>query len=258
MTQAFADLAGKTVLVTGASTGIGAAVARAFGAAGARVCVHYNSSAEAAEAVVADILAAGGAEAWAEQADLGTPGNAAPLVARVIGRTGRLDVLINNAGDLVGRKPFAETDTAWYRRLLDLNLTSVVEATQAAVVQMRAQGGGAIVSTTSVAARNGGGPGSVLYATAKGAVSTFTRGLAKEVARDNIRVNAVAPGIIVTPLHARFTPPATMAALVAGIPMGRAGTAEECAGAYLFLASDALSGYITGQIIEVNGGQLMP
>lgn len=257
MTPGFADLAGRIVLVTGASTGIGAAVARAFGAVGARVCVHYNSSAAEADAVVAAIRA-DRAEAWAEQADLGTPGNAAALVARVAAQAGGLDVLVNNAGNLLGRVPFAESDTAFYRRLIDLNVTSVVEASHAALPHLRAHGRGVVINTTSIAARNGGGPGTILYATTKGAVSTFTRGLAKEVAKDGIRVNGVAPGIIVTPLHDRYTSAATMQALIATIPMGRAATAEECAGTYLFLASGALSGYITGQIIEVNGGQLMP
>jgi 3-oxoacyl-[acyl-carrier protein] reductase len=258
MTQTFSDLAGKIVLVTGASTGIGAAVARGFGLAGARVCVHYNSSADAADQVVTAIRAGGGGEAWAEQADLAIAGNAAALVERVAARAGGLDVLINNAGDLLGRTAFADTDGALYHRLVDLNVTSLVEATHAALPYLRAKGKGVIVNTTSIAARNGGGPGTILYAMTKGAVSTFTRGLAKEVAKDGIRVNGVAPGIIATPLHDRFTSPAQMAGLIATIPMGRAASAEECVGAYLFLASESLSGYITGQIIEVNGGQLMP
>jgi len=109
-----------------------------------------------------------------------------------------------------------------------------------------------------VAARNGGGPGAVLYAASKGFVSTFTRGLAKEVVRDGIRVNAVAPGVILTPFHERFTNEAQLQALKVTIPMGRVGIPDECTGAYLYLASDRLSGYVTGQVIEVNGGQLMP
>jgi 3-oxoacyl-[acyl-carrier protein] reductase len=115
-----------------------------------------------------------------------------------------------------------------------------------------------IINTSSIAARSGGGPGSGLYASSKAFVGNLTRGLAKELVEDRIRVNAVAPGVIATPFHERFSTPEQVAAMVATIPMGRAGTAEDCVGAYLFLASEALSGYVTGQVIEVNGGQLMP
>ena len=119
-------------------------------------------------------------------------------------------------------------------------------------------GGDVITSTSSIAARNGGGPGSGLYASTKAFVSNLTRGLAKGLATDRIRVNAVAPSVIATPFHERFSTPEQMTAMIAMIPMGRASTAKDCVGAYLFLASDTLSGYVTGQVIEVNGGQLMP
>jgi 3-oxoacyl-[acyl-carrier protein] reductase len=124
---------------------------------------------------------------------------------------------------------------------------------------MRAQGrGGSIINVTSVAARHGGGPGAFLYAGSKGFVSTATRGLAKELVGDRIRVNAVAPGVIQTPFHDRYSTPQMLESFKATIPMARIGTPEECVGAFLFLASETLSGYVTGQIIEVNGGQYMP
>jgi 3-oxoacyl-[acyl-carrier protein] reductase len=123
---------------------------------------------------------------------------------------------------------------------------------------MRAQGGGGIINVTSVAARHGGGPGAALYAGSKGFVSTMTRGLAKELVKDNIRVNAVAPGVIQTPFHDRFSTPQMLEGFRATIPMNRIGTPDECTGAFLFLASNQLSGYVTGQILEVNGGQYMP
>lgn len=118
--------------------------------------------------------------------------------------------------------------------------------------------GGFIINTSSVAARNGAGGGAGLYGSAKAFVSNVTRGLAKELIADRIRVNAVAPGFIATPFHDRYSTPAQVEAAIQTIPMARVGTAEDCVGAYLFLASDLLSGYMIGQIIEVNGGQLMP
>jgi 3-oxoacyl-[acyl-carrier protein] reductase len=252
------DLKDKVVLITGSSTGIGAAAARAFGAAGARVAVHFQSSEQAAHAVATDVAHAGGAAA-VFRADLMRSAEAGRLVVEVQRHFGRIDVLINNAGNVFDRKPFAQWSEAEFDALLQLNVRSVVAMCQAAIGAFRVQGGGGnIINVTSIAARNGGGPGVVLYAATKGFVSTLTRGLAKEFAGDRVRVNAVAPGVILTPLHDRHTPQATLDALKATVPMGRLGSADECAGAFLYLASDALSGYVTGQVIEVNGGQLMP
>jgi 3-oxoacyl-[acyl-carrier protein] reductase len=251
------DLKGKVILITGSSTGIGAAAARAFGAQGARVAVHYNASETPAREVARDVEAAGG-QAALFKADMAQGREPARLVEAVHRHFGRIDVLVNNAGSVFGRKPFAEWSSNEFDAMLQLNVRSVVEACQAVIPVFRAQGGGNIINVTSIAARNGGGPGVVLYAATKGFVSTITRGLAKELAADKVRVNAVAPGVILTPLHDRHTPPATLEALKNTVPMGRLGGADECAGAFLYLASDELSGYVTGQVLEVNGGQLMP
>ena len=251
------DFTGQVVLVTGAGSGIGAAVAEEFGRRGAHVVVHYGHNREGAEKVAGTVQEAGG-QASVVSADLAQPAEAARLVDEVVSRHGRLDVLVNNAGDLLGRMPVSEMTDEQFTRIMDLNLTSVFAACRQAVPVMQRQGSGAIVNLTSVAARTGGAGGSVAYATAKGAVSTFTRGLAKEVARTGIRVNAIAPGIIVTPFHERHTSDEQMTAMVSGIPMGRAGTPDECVGTVLFLADPAMSGYVTGQVIEINGGQLTP
>jgi 3-oxoacyl-[acyl-carrier protein] reductase len=253
----FAELKGKVCLVTGASTGIGAAVARALGAQGARVAVHYNQSKDAANEVVAAIKAAGG-EGFAIGGDVSRVKLVTEIVDRTAAHFGRLDILINNAGSLVKRVPIFEATEEHYDAVMDLNVRSVVVACRAAIPHFRKQGGGNIINTTSIAARNGGGYGAVLYASAKGFVSTFTRGLAKEMVKENIRVNAVAPGVIATPFHERFSTAEQIKAMTATIPMARLGASEECVGAYLYLASHAMSSYVTGQVIEVNGGQLMP
>lgn len=173
------DLDGKVVLITGASTGIGAALARAFVFQGARVVVHYHASEAAARQLVAEL----GSAATALRANAAQPAEVVALIEDSIRHFGRLDVLINNAGDLVRRCPVADSDEALLDDVLNLNVRSVVTACRAAIPHFRRQGAGNIINTTSIAARNGGGPGSVLYASAKAFVSTLTRGLAKELAK---------------------------------------------------------------------------
>ncbi len=252
------DLKGKAVLITGGSTGIGAAAARAFGQNGAKVALNFNANAEEAGKVAADIERAGG-KAVLVRGDVTRSEVAAQVVAETVKAFGRLDVLINNAGALIKRTPVADYTDAYVDAVLELNVKQVVRFMREAAVQMRRQGGGgAIVNVSSIAARHGGGPGSVIYAAAKGFIATATRGWAKELVRDRIRVNAVSPGVIMTPFHERYSTPEQLAAMQTTIPMDRLGTPDECVGAFLYLASEALSGYVTGQIIEVNGGQYMP
>jgi 3-oxoacyl-[acyl-carrier protein] reductase len=251
------DLAGKRVLITGSSTGIGAAAAKGFAEVGARVVVHGHASRDKAEAVAADIRKAGG-DVHLVFGDVSRTAEAHRVVEESVKALGGLDVLINNAGALIRRSPLAEVEDELFDAVMDLNVRSVVMATQAAIPHLRKAGGGSVIHTSSIAARHGGGPGSVLYGAAKAAVSNITRNMAKEFARENIRINAVAPGVILTPFHERFSTAEQLEAMRKTVPMGRLASPEECVGAFLFLASPAMSGYVTGQVIEVNGGQLMP
>ena len=251
------DLAGKVVFISGASTGIGAAAARAFAARGSHVVVHYNSSEKEAEAVAAEVRAAG-SKAITIGADVRDTSAINAAVAKAVAQMGRIDVLINNAGALVKRVPLETVTDELFDDIININARSVVAFTRAVIPVMRAQGGGNVINVTSVAARHGGGPGALIYAASKGFVSTLTRGMAKELLADKIRVNAVAPGVIMTPFQERFTTPEQLEGFRKTIPMGRIGEPDECSGAFLYLASEQMSGYVTGQIIDVNGGQYMP
>lgn len=251
------DLDGKAVLITGASTGIGAALARAFAAQGALVGLHYNASVAAAEALAAEIEAGQG-RVRLIRADVSTGAGARSAVDQAVAAFGRLDGLINNAGGMVRRVPYAEVSEQDYDEIMDLNARSVIVASQAAIAPLKAAGGGFIINTTSIAARNGASGGAGMYGSSKAFVHNVTRGMAKELIPFGIRVNAVAPGVIETPFHERYSTPAQMTAMLATVPQGRLGTPEDCVGAFLFLASAVLAPYIIGQVIEVNGGQLMP
>ncbi|HTU98891.1 MAG TPA: SDR family oxidoreductase [Luteitalea sp.] len=251
------DLRDRVVLITGASTGIGAAAALAFAKAGSKLAIHYNASAAEAQKVAADVQALG-AEALLTQGDLSDATVVPRIVDETMKRYGRIDVLINNAGGMLGRRPIAEYSQEHLQAVLDLNVTQVVMFVHAVVPIMRKQGGGSIINVTSIAARTGGAGGAVLYGGAKGFISTVTHGWARELAAENIRVNAVSPGVVTTPFHDRYSTPQQLETMRGSIPMGRLGTPDECTGTFLYLASDELSGYITGQVVEVNGGQYMP
>ena len=251
------DLKNKVVLITGASTGIGAAAARAFAEQGSKVVVHYNASKDAAGKVAREVKAAGG-EALLVGGDVTKSANVKRIVADALAGFGRIDVLVNNAGGLVQRTKIEDYTEAFLHQVLDLNVIQVAMFMHEVVPAMRKQGGGNIINVSSIAARHGGGGGAIVYAGAKGFISTATKGWAKELVGDKIRVNAVSPGVITTPFHERYSTAEQLKAMQATIPMNRLGTAEECAGTFIYLASDAMSGYVTGQVIEVNGGQYMP
>lgn len=241
-------LDGKRALVTGANRGIGAAAARALAAAGCHVAAHCHSQAGEAVAIAGATILRG---------DLARTSEMRRVVAEAEAALGGLDVLINNAGHMLGRIPLAEMDDAALDRVFDLNARSVVAACRSALPALAASRG-CIINVTSISARSGGSPGSGLYSSAKAFVSTFTRALATELAPQGVRVNAVSPGTITTRFHEVYSSPEKLEATRQRIPLQRLGTAEDCAGTFLYLASPRLAGYVTGQIIEVNGGQLMP
>ena len=241
-------LEGKRVLITGASRGIGAAAARLFAEVGARLALHYRREPAEARAIAEAVLLQG------DFADRDVP---ARVVEDAVRALGGLDVLINNAGHMLGRTPLADMDDATIDRVFDLNARSVVAASRAALPALRASRG-VIINVGSISARTGGSAGSALYSASKAFVSTFTRALATELAADGIRVNAVSPGTILTEFHRIYSTPDKLEATRLKIPLQRLGAGDDCAGAFLFLASERLGGYVTGQVVEVNGGQLMP
>jgi 3-oxoacyl-[acyl-carrier protein] reductase len=251
----YLDVSGKVALVTGASSGIGAATAAVLADLGASVAIGYFNNESGAEQVRQGIASAGG-KAIAVRADVRRAAEARALVERVAAELGPIDILINNAGSLVRRTPIRQITEEGWDEVMDLNLKSAVICSQAVAPSMIERKTGTIVNVVSIAGRNGGGPGAGPYASAKGGLIAFTKSLAKEMAPHGVRVNALSPGVIDTPFHEVFSTPEMIANFVKGIPLGRVGTSMECAMAIAFLASDAAT-YVVGETLEVNGGQLM-
>jgi 3-oxoacyl-[acyl-carrier protein] reductase len=249
------DLTGKVALITGASSGIGAATALLFADLGAKVAISYLHNNTGAEQVREQIAATGGT-AISAQADVRQVVDIHSLVDRTVKELGPVDILVNNAGSLIERMRIMEVKPDKWDEVLNLNLKSAVMCSQAVATSMIARKGGAIVNVVSIAGRNGGGPGAGAYSAAKGGLISFTKSLAKELAPYGVRVNAVSPGVIDTPFHKVFSTPEMMRNFVSAIPLGRVGKPLECANVIAFLASDAGS-YVVGETVEVNGGLMM-
>jgi 3-oxoacyl-[acyl-carrier protein] reductase len=247
---------GKTALVTGASRGIGAATARAFAGQGiSRLLLHYNTNRQGAEQAGAD-AAACGARIELFGADLGTAEGIGKFTTELKQSGAEVDILVNNAGSLVERARLPEYTGELFDRVMNLNVKSAYFIAQAVAPGMIERGSGWIVNLSSIAARNGGGPGATVYSAAKAAVTAMTKGLAKELAPKGIRVNAVSPGTVDNDFHARFSTRPMLDAMRASAPAGRLGTNEEVADTIVFLCTEP-SRYIYGQTIEINGGMLM-
>lgn len=244
---------GKTAIVTGGSRDIGRAISVKLAAEGANVVVNYCNNKDAGDETVAEIEAAGG-KAILVQADVTKQADVSKLIdasREAFGDT--IDILVNVTGGLVARKALDEMDEEFFNHVMQLNATSTFMVSKAAVPYMPE--GGAIVNLASQAGRDGGGPGALAYATSKGAVMSFTRGLAKELGPKGIRVNSLCPGMIATTFHDKFTKDAVRENVANSTPLRRQGRAEETADAVAYLASDEAS-FITGTNIDINGGLL--
>ena len=251
----YLSLKDKVALVTGASSGIGAATAILFADLGATVAIGFHNNKKGAELVLSQITEAGG-KAIICAADVAKASGVESLIGQVTSALGPIDILVNNAGSLLERLPILRLTEESWDAVMDLNLKSAALCTQKVAASMIERKSGAIINIGSIAGRNGGGPGAGPYAAAKGGLMTFTKSLAKELAPHGIRVNCVSPGVIDTPFHEVFSTPEMMSNFAKMIPLGRVGTSMECAKVIAFLASDAAS-YVVGESIEVNGGQLM-
>ena len=249
------SLNGKTALVTGASTGIGAASAIALARAGANVAVNYCRSEQAAQNVVSEIESLD-RRALLVRADVKSADEVDAMIDKVNSTFDGIDILFNNAGSLVARCHIAEMSEELWDEIMNLNMKGVFLPTRRVIGAMVERGWGRIINNASVAGQHGGGPGAAAYATSKAGVIGFTRGLGKELATTGVTVNAVAPGLIETPFHDKFTDQDKRKALLSHVPMARWGQPDEIASAVVFLAGEG-SSYMTGQTITIDGGWYM-
>lgn len=241
------NFANKVALVTGGGRDIGRSVSLKLAAGGAKVIVNYRGDEASAQATVDEIVAAGG-QAVLHRADVTNEAEVAGLVEAA---GDRIDILVNLAGGMIARKTLADMDAAFFDEVMDLNLRSVFLVTKAALPKLVK--GSAIVNVSSLAGRDGGGPGASIYATAKGALMTLTRAWAKELGPQGIRVNGVTPGLIGTSFHDIFSKPEGRAGVAGNTPLRREGHPDEVANCIAFLASDEAA-FLTGVNMDINGG----
>lgn len=246
-------LKNKNVLITAGAQGIGEAITRHFIACGANVAIHYFSSAATADELVA-FAQSKNIKAVSIKGDLTREEDTQIVIEKTVEALGSIDILINNAGSLVARKLLGEMETDFWNKVMDINMTSMMMVTRAAAPHLVKNENSSIVNLASLAGRKGGHAGSLVYSTSKGAILTFTRALSSELGPEGVRINAVAPGLILgTSFHNTHTTKASAEKTIEGIPIQRPGNADDVARAVIYLASE-YDGFITGATLDINGG----
>ncbi len=252
------QLKNKTAIVTGSIQGIGLAIAKILAQSGANVVMNSRRDGNVLQNRAEEIASETGAKVKAVLADVTKRDEAQKLIDAAMSMGSTIDILVNNAGGLVKRVPVAEFDEQHFQTVMDINVKSAFLMSHLVMPYMKKQKSGKIINLSSQAAHDGGGNGAAAYSASKGAIWTFTKSLAKELASFKVNVNCVSPGFIeYTSFHDTFTPKEVHEKMPSIIPLGRTGTPEDVAKVTLFLASD-LADYLTGQSIEVNGGLYMP